>query len=945
MGPLHTDPLMRAISILTIAAALSAVAPAFCQTDADPRAIVLSACEDAADFSAARTADDPRFDFSAWEATVFDGARVSGRSLRWHLRPSSAAQHTARLAWTGSLAEAVSEVSVWVKNPNAHQLQLRFEALDAYGAAYLSQPVDLAEETAWRELKFSIGDLTTEDADPFVGLDFPLVRLALVVSSLGPDRPHTIYFDELTATLPEARSLAVAAIVCPASATPADTLAVRVSFAPPLSADGDSEATIREDMPGDSNGTAGTTATADGDDNDGTATARRGTSPRPTTATTTAGGALGPPVVAQLVSAEGAVVNQARMSPEGTASLGVPSWLTPGQYSVRITSSGMQITGASSREIAIGGSGPRQTAVAIDPGLSPPALLIGADRFAPIVEEMQGGLPADLDGRARVVGVPATTDRHPFAWTPDAEAADGTPDLSGLDRRIAGLLNRHPDALIVLQVWMDSTAAWDAQHPEDLQQFGGSSLAPPAVFSLKRTCPDIVSPRWQDDARERLRGLIEHVEAAPWGQKIIGYELQAGDLGAWRPWGASLGIGDEATTVRKDAFREWLYDHYDSVEALRDHWLGRRRGFGSPTAGFESVEFPEPLKDRPEPSLYDPAADQPMIDLQHFRAEAIAGIISTMAQVVREQARPGTLVGACYGHLLSQARANDWTWPHLALTQLLESGEMDFLTGPQYRYDTPWLASSLASSARRAGVLYLERIEDDVPAPEDCGIIASPAALTGLQRLPAPVAPADDAPVIEVFDDFSARFLSGSGALPRDLLGRPMAGDLPHRSYLLRDLLNTGAPRASIYLFRDLFVAEPEQGRALAQNTARDGSLLVWVYAPGAISGHYITGRTMEYLTGIKLSPLTKRGKLIVTPVGGSFPAYGFSGVLDPWFISVDERAEWLGTVPGGDEGFCGLALRKFPHCTSVFSAAPPSEQLLQYLARRSGIDLTAQAH
>ncbi len=652
-------------------------------------------------------------------------------------------------------------------------------------------------------------------------------------------------------------------------------------------------------------------------------------------------------VVGQLTSPAGGVLAQAPVRVEAaegdaatvTAALEVPAWLGSGRYQVRLAASFARLTGAQPLEVAVAGAAAVPATAAIAPGVSPPAIGIGEDAWPPVLEELQGDLPAALSANARLVGLPATTDAHPFAWAPDA-SGDADTAVAGLDRRAAAVLSQRPESALVLQVFMSATPEWKAANAAHLQRFAGGTLAPPEVVALDRVLPDIASAAWQAEAEQRLRALVRHVASSAWGHRVVGYELQAGDLGAWRPWGASLGIGDEYTPVRSEAFLDWLHVRYPDVNALRNGWLGRRRGFGLPRAGFESVEMPKPLTNEPEPSLYDPSADQPMIDLLAFRAEVPADALLRMARAVREEAGESALIGACYGHLLAQARANDWFWPHTALTRVLESGALDFLTGPQQRMDDASQPSSLGDSVRRAGLLYLERPNGAERVASDCGALVAAGGMASLAELPAPVAPSETATVIEVFDDVSARYLSGDAALPRDLLTRPIAGNIAHRSCLLRDLLGPNPPQARVYIFRDVFTIEPEQGRLLARNTARDGSLLIWVYAPAAIDDYLITGRTMQYLTGIKLVPLVSRGRLRIAPASSQIPAFGFSGSVSPWFVSVDEDAEWLGTIEGTER--CGFALRKFPQCTSVFSAAPPPEEAVRQLARRAGIDLSA---
>jgi len=943
MESLHPHPLMRVPSparlvALVLLAGIMVGGCALCDTptddlSADRQTAVISACEDAALFSAGRTPDHPRFDFDAWEVSTTAGARVSGQSLRWHVRPSGEAQREARLTWSRSLFEPADVISLWLKNPNGHEVSLRLELVDLDGARYLSTPVDLATERGWRQIVFDLTTLRLDEGceDPCAGIDFPVIAMSLIVSPLTPGRPHTWYIDEIQSQHSPVVAAEVLGLQTPTSLGPGEAMPVR--------------ARLRF--------------------LDGAPDARR----MRAELSSEGGGAL---AWAPLIPGDAAedIVEAA------ATGLRVPAWLPPGRYRLSPASDRVEFSGSAVVSVAVGGPPAAAPQASIATRTRPPLISLGSREIAPVVRELRDDCGTSLPPEATLVGLPATTDRHPFGWAPDAWGPDGEMDARGLDRRAATLLGAAPDALIILQVHLDSSPEWDEANPDHLQRFSGKPLAPPTVFGRKRTVPDIVSPRWQAEAAARLRALVAHVEAAPWGHRVIGYELQAGDLGAWRPWGAALGLGDEATPVREQAFRAWLMARYDDVHAFRDRWMGQRRGLsGAPGAGpggFEGVRVPQPLADAPEPSLYDPAIDRPMIDLLHFRAEAPADLLLAMADIVRDVAGDDKLIGACYGHMLSQSAEGAWRWPHLALSRVLADDRIDFLTGPQWTPSAPPVPSFPTESARAAGKLYLERVTGEHSARQaasalttGAGVIADGGALADLGRVADEIAidrrPEPEAPAVFVVDDVSARYLSPQGGLARALLAgqlRLWAGSgIPCAVHLPGDVLEGGAPRAKLYFFADQMTISPEDGRTLGTTIARDGAMLVWVYGPGSVAERLITGRTMQYLTGIKLSLLPSRGPLQTRiDAAASLPGSGIDGrpvyglaAGSPRFFSADERVEWLGTLvqpePDPDMDFCGLALRRFPHCVSVFSAAPllPAG-LIRGLAGRVGVTPWADA-
>ncbi len=941
MEPDDSHPLMlsarTAILLPLVLAGLLAGAVCFCQPEGDLpegwRSVTISACEDAAEFGAGRAPDRAQFDFDAWEAEPTAGARVRGQSLRWHVKPSSDRQIRATLMWSGALSAPCDRIALWLKNPNGHQLTLRLELTDLDCVRYTSAAVDLAGEPGWRQIVFPVTEFTPVEGqrDPFPGVDLPAIGLSVIIEPLAAGKPYTLYIDEITAVAAPMPTAEVVGLQAPTSLGPAERIPVRARLLLP------------EDPPS----TACVRAWLESTDGGQLAGARM-----------------------ELSEADAQGVRLAT-----SPGLRVPRWLPPGAYRLRLSATGLMLTGAEPLRVAVAGVPPATGDAQIDTATRPPRIAFRGAMLTPVVRELRGDAPSTLPADAELVAVATTTGGHPFCWAADVDGEDGALDFSALDRRIGAVLEAAPRAAIILQTHLASTAGWNAAHPEDLQHFDGDTIAPPQIFGRSRVVADVISPAWQAEALARLRALAEHVQRAPWRHRVIGWELQAGDLGTWRPVGASLGLGDEATPLRESAFRAWLMRHYPDVTAFRDAWLNQRRGItGVPQmtpVGFEAVRLPRPATDRPEPSLYDPAIDRPMIDLAHFRAEAPVDLLLAAADVVREVSGAGTLVGACYGHMLAQSAEDAWRWPHLAMTRVLADERIDFLTGAPWTAAAPPVPSLLADAARNAGKLALERLTPTHLRRNAASALISGAGLTGDAATLAELGEAElivadhggeaQTPAIFVVDDISARYLSPEGGLAAALLARQLhlwaRSGIAYEVHTLPDVLDGRAPRARMYFFADLMTIAPKDGNRLGATVARDGAMLVWVYGAGSVAENLITGRTMKYLTGIKLSLLPARGPLRTRiDAAAALPGSGLQGTVvyglpagSPRFFSADESVEWLGTLagidPDADLQFCGLALKRFADCTSVFSAAPmlPSG-LIRGLAARAEITPNADA-
>ncbi len=905
----------------------------------------LCACEDATEFTSGRTPTRPLFDFSAYNLSTTDKARVAGSSLRWQFCSMAKEQAWARLAYCRSLSEPFDAISLHIKNPNGHALSLHLEALDADGIWYSSPVGSLADERNWRQLTFYLRDFAPQAAqtDPRLGVNFPIIWLAIVVEPLALGTPYTLYLDELESHQAPRQTVEVGDLHTPTALAPGEAIPVRATL-------------VFE---------------------------------RPPTARTR---------IAAMLLADTACVAEADLLLEAGAAglkvgvphavrvrgLKVPPWLPPGRYELQLLSPTVRLTGSGARRRAIAVAGARSEvpSVSVDNAGPRARITVGEQAVAPLVGDLGGVSPAEAERAAevgaRIIAIPATTDYHPFGWAQDVWTSADTLDFAGLDRRAAQTLNSAPDALLLVEVQIASPPWWDAEHPADRQRFGGSEVAPVAMWGRKRTWADLTSAEWAKGALVRLRRLVEHIEASPYRHRVIGYELQAGDLGAWRPWGAGLGMEIGVSEAEQDAFRAWLRQRYNTIDALRVGWGGPPQLVtleGMPTelglATWDEVKVPLPQLsgNQREPLLYDPATHAALIDFAHFKAEAPADLLLAMAATAKRACGGKKLVGACYGHLFAQSASPEtWRWPHLALSKVMEADDVDFLTAPLGTSQPDAVSVSLSATAHTHGKLWVERggaSSDQVARSAaialagDAGFAAPAGAFADLAWLPAAwqrldrdsgKSPPAASQLGVVVDDMSARYLSESGGLATPLFAGQLAqlrrSGLACKLCTLRDVMAGKAPPAGMYLFLDTFRLDPDGREALRKQVCRDKHTLVWVYAPGAVT-NIIGGRSMKDLTGIGLTVVTTPGLLRVR-VGPKSPlldegfAEGFTygaGEGQPRFFSAQEAGERLGNLVGTDFG--GLVALKFEGYHSVFSAAPAMPAaILRALARRAGMHL-----
>jgi hypothetical protein len=445
------------------------------------------------------------------------------------------------------------------------------------------------------------------------------------------------------------------------------------------------------------------------------------------------------------------------------------------------------------------------------------------------------------------------------------------------------------------------------------------------------------------------------VEAGPWAGHVLGYELDSGRAGRWVPWHQAAQF-QETSPAAQAAFRAWLQRKYGSLAALRVAWGQPRQPLpDSPEvkAGYIFTQWAQImipsatyLLDPKSPSLYDPSGQEDLADYQQFLGEYTAEVILDLIKAGREVSDPARLWGACYGHLLWWPEDD---WPpslagHLGLSRLLAADEVNFLVGPP---GAPLTPTSAVQSIELRHKWYFEQL----PGEEVDGgrfvhggylVPSGPPPPQAPGATPqAPEAPAGP-PWALVVDQRSLAHLSPSGDLQRVTL-QTQAAELQSQGWpevwLPGDLPAARSDYAGYLLAATYYV--PEELREALIRRTRPGTVLVWLYAAGALDGGFIDPSAIFRLTGLKATLLSSTGALrievppgepLFTPDADKPLLWGPLQPVQPRFVLVTGE-ETVGSMTGSD--WPGLGLRWDQGALTVYSAAPgvPGEVLRRLAA------------
>ena len=503
-------------------------------------------------------------------------------------------------------------------------------------------------------------------------------------------------------------------------------------------------------------------------------------------------------------------------------------------------------------------------------------------------------------------------------------------DFSVLDQRLWRILRVDPNARIVLYLATDPYRKWAAEHPDAIvrDQNGKATIVDMHVIDWGREPRDRVEKVYQeryahsfvsqdvrDDTTDALRRLAAYIQTSDAGKAIVGIHLAGGSDGQYFHWqGVTPGASTNASNIHLDdysedskkGFRDWLLRRYKTEAALQKAW-------NRPSATFATVEIPTGARRLTPGFFFDPQTDQDIIDFNRFYSEGTAESLMLYAKVMKEATGRRLLISAYWED--AAAGAND----HAATGRLLESNDIDFMTGPtSYGVRMPGesggvrsMWSSLAlhnrlwvseqdwrsihsysvmdeeadlsygrarnaeehnAMVRRESGMMLAFGQGSWWFDMDGGWFADAGIMAGVKEarqaftrdLSQPGAPRSDVAVFvdESSYDYLRWRLHGFGSsVDNQVLALATAG-VPYHLYLQSDLPNLKQDY-KLYIFANAHHISGDEWKAL-QKLKSGGRTLAFVHAPGVVSQATLKAKDADdaiyQVTGISVQGTGSRG-------------------------------------------------------------------------------------
>ena len=523
-------------------------------------------------------------------------------------------------------------------------------------------------------------------------------------------------------------------------------------------------------------------------------------------------------------------------------------------------------------------------------------------------------------------------------WKPD-----GSLDLEAVDNVLLKALTLDPEGYFLFCFYTSGSLAWwTDSHPDELIDYANGGVDLTASDALQRLkAPSFASKVWRRDIGDAIGRVVGHLEQSPLSTRIFGYRPDYGVYAEWHYFGMEDGMPDTGKAMTA-AFRQWLRRNY------REDGAALRKAWNSDAVTFDNARVPnkeERLDDKAF-SLRDPAANRKTADFLRCLSGEIRDCLLHYNRSAKEACGYRALVGNYCGYFFGMSYpAEGW---HLENEAILDSPDVDFQTSPFGYWEhfralgEPQQARSLAETYRLRGKLcileadtrtylsdqdhrHVTTAADSVailtrdfcqalalgcglwyydfgkPWYNDPSILEFFGKLQGIRQLPADCGSAAE---VVVVGDFESVIYHGIEQNPARVMHTAL-------NEVVRELGHTGVPfdtisfgdlrrgnlaEYKVYIFPNLYYVTPEK-LAVVNKLKRDGKIMVWLFAPGYLTGQGVSLGNMAELTGMRIDALQAAAVPETKLTGNGLDMCPLARTaLGPLFTVDDPEATVLGT-------------------------------------------------
>lgn len=283
-------------------------------------------------------------------------------------------------------------------------------------------------------------------------------------------------------------------------------------------------------------------------------------------------------------------------------------------------------------------------------------------------------------------------------WLKYSLREDGTLDMAGIRRQLAGILEVNPRAKLIVRINVSAPKWWTAANPAETckvtagptkPQYGGNSME------------SLASEKYAEFATRHLRQFVRELEQTPEGDRVIGFHVGGGVYGEWHYYG--IFNEPDASEPMRRRFAAYALRKYGSLAQVNAAWR---------TAFASAAELVVPDYERRYQSgdgdYRDPRLDRYVLDYYECQQKTVGELVDGLAKTVKETWSRPTLVGLFYGYFYGGFTVGAQAG-QLEIATLFRSPYVDYFSGPygSRNMDGTGLSRTLVDSLSLNGKVWM----------------------------------------------------------------------------------------------------------------------------------------------------------------------------------------------------------------------------------------------
>lgn len=538
-------------------------------------------------------------------------------------------------------------------------------------------------------------------------------------------------------------------------------------------------------------------------------------------------------------------------------------------------------------------------------------------------------------------------------WFKYSLRPDGTFDMEGVRRQLAGILEVNPRAMIVVRINVSAPAWWLAAHEDQRCRITQPNVDK-VVFG-GNWAESLASEPYAAFAESSLKRFLQELSRLSESARVIGFHIGGGVYGEWHYYG--IYQEPDASQPMRRRFAAFARGRYQDIGRINAAWRTALKS-------FDEVEVPS--YDRRyqvgDGDFRDGQADRYVIDYYQCQQETVSALVTRLAKAVKETWPRPTLVGLFYGYFFGR-----WTVgaqsSQFDIRTLFNSPYVDYFSGPYHSRNMhgSGIFRSLADSVALHGKVWVSEHDGgthlgdiqhtrfpDAPRSEAESIARmrrnfmyaltenagqwwydfGPDNRSGWWSTPAMMAEArhllalareqmerpyhKPADVLVVYDMESFNHVRPARvdrltfkiteSMTDTLLGTGAAID---RIFLM-DLDRMDLARYRLVIFANTFVLDAAMRRSVRTRVVGPGRSVVFMSGAGYCDGRHNDAAFISELTGIRIekSPPLREGRVRVE-IAGAAGDLDTAGVTTAFQVA-DDKAQPLGAYKSGATAAAG---------------------------------------